>query len=90
MTKLIFASCNFENAPKIDVSSINQGRFRILYSSNTRYDLLSLYTCLLLVVVVLSCLGISNIDLNNVKKLVGTAKYSFPVSDTPPMLHIHI
>jgi hypothetical protein len=72
MTKLMFAYRNFENALKIDVSRIKLGRYRNLYSANKRYDLLSLYTCLPLVritvFVVVSCLGISNIDLNNVKK----------------------
>ena len=69
MANLIFVYRNFENAPKIDVSRMKQERYINLYSASTRYDLLSLYTCLplvVVVVVVVSCLGILNIDLNNV------------------------
>jgi hypothetical protein len=94
MTKLIFAYRNFENALKIDVSRIKLGRYRNLFSANKRYDLPSLYTCLPLVhitvFVVVSRLCASNIDLNNAKKIVSTAKCCFPVSDIPPMLHTHI
>jgi len=82
MTKLIFVYSNFKNAPKIDVSRIKQERYRNMYSANTRYDLLSLYTCLplvvVVVVVVVSCLGISNIGPNNVKKNSWYCQVLFP------------
>jgi hypothetical protein len=38
----------------------------------------------------MSGLGASNVDLNNIKKSVGTAVQSFPISVIPPMLHTHI
>jgi len=53
----------------------------------------SLYLPLVYIIilfVVVSGLGASNIDLNNIKKLVGTAVQSFPLSVIPPMLHTHI
>jgi hypothetical protein len=45
---------------------------------------------IIIVFVVVSGLGASNIDLNNIKKSVGTAVQSFLVSFIPPMLHTHI
>jgi hypothetical protein len=36
-----------------------------------------------------SGVGASNVDLNYIKKSVGTAVQSFPVSFIPPMLHTH-
>jgi hypothetical protein len=72
MTKLIFSYRYLENAIQIDVSHIKLGSYRNLYSANKIYDLFSLYTCLplfhFIVFVVVSCLGISNIGVNNVKK----------------------
>jgi hypothetical protein len=71
MTKLIFSYRNLVNAIQIDVSHIKLGSYRNLYSANKIYDLLSLYACLplvhFIVLVLVSCLGISNVGVNNVK-----------------------
>jgi len=71
MTKLIFSYRNLENAIQTDVSHIKLGSYRNLHSANKIYDLLSIYTCLplvyFIVFVIVSCLGISNIGVNNVE-----------------------